>query len=124
PQPEQHPSRLRAFPPPRLPCFRPDGGLRAALRLRSDSVRSGQAPRSAPHGVRSGRRFVSPWVPSPPWRPCQQLADYANSSANGVPSKQSSPRPIVAIAAFIRPLRPSAPSASATRRALGVAVGD
>ena len=48
----------------------------------------------------------------------------ASSSVNGVPSKHSSPRPIAAIAPVMRPLRPSAMSASATSRPLGVAVGD
>ena len=47
-----------------------------------------------------------------------------SSSANGCPSKQSCPRPISAIASFMRPDRPSALSASATRRAFGEAVGE
>src|SRR5208337_4834853 len=50
-------------------------------------------------------------------------APYTSSSTNGVPSKHSSPRPISAIASVIRPLRSSAASASATRRALGGAEG-
>ena len=47
-----------------------------------------------------------------------------NSRTKGAPSKQLQPRPIFAMAAIIRPLRPSIASAMATSRAFGVAVGE
>jgi hypothetical protein len=52
------------------------------------------------------------------------VASYSNSSRNGWASSAMAPLPISSMAATMRPLRPSARSASATMRALGVAVGD
>jgi hypothetical protein len=46
------------------------------------------------------------------------------SKAKGMASEHSTPRPILAMAAIIRPLRPSILSARATSRGLGVAVGE
>ena len=72
------------------------------------SLRAGNSPRQ----ITARRELAPAWV------------SYPSSSVNGVPSKHSSPRPMFAIASFIRPRRPSASSPSATKRGLGVAVGE
>ncbi len=51
-------------------------------------------------------------------------APHPISSAKGAPSKHSCPRPIASIARVMRPARPNTASARATRRGLGVAVGE
>ena len=50
--------------------------------------------------------------------------DYSRSSRNGSASVVMTPRPMVSIAATMRPLRPSSLSASDTMRMFGVAVGE
>ena len=54
----------------------------------------------------------------------RRMIGHSRSSRNGIASSANSPRPIVSIAATMRPSRPSRRSASDTMRMFGVAVGE
>lgn len=53
-----------------------------------------------------------------------EARSHVSFSTKGAPSKASSPRPIAAMAAIMRPRRSSRASAIATSRAFGVALGE
>ena len=105
--------------------------LRPGFRLlRLLSAQSARADHQRPY--RAGGRHHSrqaqaggriTFIPSRAGRN-ERPVTHSRSSRNGLASTAKSPRPIVSIAAIMRPSRPSRRSASETMRMFGVAVGE
>ena len=83
--------------------------------------------RAEPRRQRRRSRHSRPML-RPSLRPSSRFAafddSHSRSSRNGVASAAMTPRPMVSIAATMRPSRPSSRSASETMRIFGVAVGE
>ena len=123
---------------PITPCFRvqklelpelPRFGLRAGLCLLRFHQRNPRSELRAPSGRSSRRPAATPIAQYAPGAAAvahrsNRSACHSRSSRNGVASAAKTPRPMVSIAAIMRPSRPSSRSASETMRIFGVAVGE